>query len=903
MPQNLPLSFHTVLFLLGVSLGVPFSTSLALNPTMTQLIPGGLGSAAGNQHGSSVAVTDRFVLTGEPGNEDAGANAGAAHVFDATTGRRLRRLAPNDGQPDFEFGSHVSASGGRGAVVGGGAVYVFDLQTGKQLHKLTPSGATGGFGYRTAISGHVVVVGAWLDDDLGNNSGAVYLYDLRGAGAEMTETFKIFAADPGVDDRFGVSVAIQGAYVAVGSERGDGVVANSGAVYVFDANTGLQMRKLFAADGAVDNDFGIDVAIDGNHLLVGAQFAAGASANTGACYLYDLTNGNVLNRFFASDGAASDRFGASVALRHGRALVGAWLSDLGAVSNVGSAYLFDPLSSGPESRKWMAPDFSSSARFGLSVALGFNMAVVGAPDGKAQGPSSGSVYKLSPVAGVLSMKSVAKAGDFAPGAPDTTYSRFNNLAVNLSNGATLFTARLMGEGSDRNRDEGAWSDLSGSVELNPLNLVAKRRQDLAAFGVGYEGVSLSQARSVVMNAMDRGLIHAQLMGAGVNKDNNQLLLSVTGTTVAPLFRTGNPVATLGGASVANILEVSQIRGNRASLTYQLKRSAGGVGPASDTGALLLNTATTAVTDAAPREGELMFGLDRFGQFFGRVAMNVAGGDGFAFGSYRVLNLGGRPLQQLCLADSGLVDVATQGETAPGTGGAVFASFTGESVDEAGSVLFRATLQGGGTTAKTNEGLWKGSDLLLRKGDAPDPALPLQKISRLLGFWPSQGGMELLLVKLAGSGVTAANDCALYLRQEDGSLLKLMREGDRCADLDEAAVGVIQRVDVDPVSGGYAVLASLASSKTTNQALFRGRLASGNSATQQVFRLPALKLRKGSLLQATGSSTTGIRSLQILTSPDKTGAGAKGLAQSVGEKGVALAIEFDNRAVELLTGDP
>ena len=903
MPQNLPLFFNSAFYVLWLLFGAPLSSSLAFNPTIMQLNPGGVNSAVGNLYGSAVAVTDRFLLSGEPGNNDAGQNAGAAHVFDAATGRRLRRLAPNDGQPEFSFGSHVSASGGRGVVVGGGAVYVFDLFTGRQLHKLTPSGVTGGFGYRTAINGDVVAVGAWLDDDMGNNSGAVYLFDLAGADAEMTETFKIYASDPGVDDRFGVSVALQGAYVAVGSERGDGLVANSGAVYVFDSNTGLQLRKIFANDGLVDDDFGIDVAIDGNHLLVGAQFAAGASANTGACYLYDLTNGSLLNRFFASDGSSSDRFGASVSLRHGRALVGAWLSDLGTVSNVGAAYLFDPRSSGPELRKWTAPDFSSSARFGISVALGVNMAVVGAPNGMALGTNSGSVYKFSPVAGVLSMRSIAKSGDFAPGAPDTTYSKFNNLAYNLSNGATLFSAGLKGEGSNRNRDMGAWSDLSGNMELNPLNLVAKSRVDLTALGSGYSGVSLSQTRSLVMNAIDRGLVHAQLMGAGVNKDNNQLLLSVTGTVVSPLFRAGNPVSELGGASVSNILEFSQVRGNRASLAYQLKRASGVSGLMSDTGALLLNTATAAVTDATPREGELMFGLDRFGQFFGRVAMSVDAGSGFAFGSYRVMNLGGRPLQQLCLADSGLVDVATQGETAPETGGATFSSFTGESVNEAENVIFRATVKGEGTTTKTNEGLWKSNALLLRKGSAPDPALPLQKVSRFLGFWPSQGGMELLLVKLEGSGVSAANDCALFLKQEDGSLLKIMREGDTCADLDEAPIGVIQRVDVDPISGRYLVLASLASAKTTNQALFMGGLASGNSTTQRIFRLPALKIRKGCLLQAAGSSTTVIRSLQILARPDKTGAGAKGLAQSLGDKGLALAVEFDNRAIELLTGEP
>ncbi len=81
----------------------------------------------------------------------------------------------------------------------------------------------------------------------------------------------------------------------------------------------------------------------------------------------------------ASDGNAGDRFGFSVALDGNRALIGAWADDDNGTDS-GSAYVFAwDGSAWMEVQKLMPSDGSSYDYFGLSVALDGDYALVGAP--------------------------------------------------------------------------------------------------------------------------------------------------------------------------------------------------------------------------------------------------------------------------------------------------------------------------------------------------------------------------------------------------------------------------------------------------------------------------------------------------------------------------------------------
>ncbi|MCB1237710.1 MAG: FG-GAP repeat protein, partial [Verrucomicrobiae bacterium] len=136
-----------------------------------------------NLAGTSVAVSDLYVLVGEPNHSEVVGQAGAVHVFSATTGRYLRKLTASDGDGNHRFGSSVSISGTMALIgapfdglAGDGKAYVFDLKTGRQKLILAQTDATGGdrFGSAVAIDGDRALVGA-VDHNL--STGAAYLFD------------------------------------------------------------------------------------------------------------------------------------------------------------------------------------------------------------------------------------------------------------------------------------------------------------------------------------------------------------------------------------------------------------------------------------------------------------------------------------------------------------------------------------------------------------------------------------------------------------------------------------------------------------------------------------------------------------------------------------------------------
>jgi hypothetical protein len=166
------------------------------------------------------------------------------------------------------------------------------------------------------------------------------------------------------------------------------------------------------------------------------------------------------------------------------------------------------------------------------------------------------------------------------------------------------------------------------------------------------------------------------------------------------------------------------------------------------------------------------------------------------------------------------------------------------------------------------------------------------------------GQVLVLATMRGPGVTLANDTVLWLLQEDGSSLLLLREGDFAPDCDGARIGVIQRVIAESRNGQYAVLASLTGAASTrDQALFSA--STSKSLALKGLRRPFLKLRKGVRYSPELSSAGAIlKSIALPASAfDATGAGAKGLGQPLDDNGgVVLKLTFSDNAVEILRGD-
>ena len=124
-------------------------------------------------------------------------------------------------------------------------------------------------------------------------------------------------------------------------------VDDAGAVYPLAIDPLVQQAKLTASDGAANDQLGNSVALssDGNTALVGAVFAdIGSNTDQGAAYVFVRSGSTWAQqaKLTASDGAANDQFGFSVALSSdgNTALVGAWLADIGSNTDQGAAYVF-----------------------------------------------------------------------------------------------------------------------------------------------------------------------------------------------------------------------------------------------------------------------------------------------------------------------------------------------------------------------------------------------------------------------------------------------------------------------------------------------------------------------------------------------------------------------------------
>jgi len=243
------------------------------------------------------------------------------------------------------------------------------------------------FGISVAIDGDIAVVGAYQNDANAPDCGAAYIYEL--SGSQWVERQKLAASDASSGDKFGRSVAIDGDTIVVGSYYGDNTEPNTGVAYVFTRTGALwtQQQKLFASDGVSNDRFGISVSVKADCIVVGAY---GDDKYTGAAYVFVRT-GSVWSeqqKLTASDRAQGDHFGYAVAMDANTILVGAHKD------YAGSVYVFDR-----QETTWVegdilrASDGNQYDYFGCSVALDGNMAVIGAYECDINGiPDAGAAY-------------------------------------------------------------------------------------------------------------------------------------------------------------------------------------------------------------------------------------------------------------------------------------------------------------------------------------------------------------------------------------------------------------------------------------------------------------------------------------------------------------------------------
>ena len=226
------------------------------------------------------------------------------------------------------------------------------------------------------------------------------------------ETVKLLASDGAAGDLFGIRVAVSGDTALVGAANDEDNGPFSGSAYVFQRDAGGadnwgQVKKLLASDGAAIDQFGYSVAISGDTALVGARGRADSGTASGAAYVFQRDAGGADNwgqvkKLLASDGAAGDQFSFSVEVSGDTALVGALFDDdFGSQS--GAAYVFQRDAGGADNwgqvKKLLASDAATRDLFGYSVAVSGDTALVGAVGDDDKGGNSGSAYVFQRDAG------------------------------------------------------------------------------------------------------------------------------------------------------------------------------------------------------------------------------------------------------------------------------------------------------------------------------------------------------------------------------------------------------------------------------------------------------------------------------------------------------------------------
>jgi hypothetical protein len=290
----------------------------------------------GDRFGEAVSVSDNVVVIGALLDRDVAHIAGAAYVFryNGSTWVEEQKLTASDAAIGDLFGTSACIDGdtliigapSKGLVARSGSAYIFRYEGSSwvEKQKLVASDTDGNddFGHSVSLSGNVAVVG---EPEYGvkfpsPETGSAYVFRLE--NDLWVEEAKLTASDAAPDDWFGISVAVDGEVVLVGSLLDDDQGARSGSAYVyrFDGATWIEEQKLLASDGASCDMFGSAVSLCGDVAVVGAHGDSHSGIQfTGSAYVFRF-NGitwQEVEKLTASDAAGSDLFGHAVSVEGG----------------------------------------------------------------------------------------------------------------------------------------------------------------------------------------------------------------------------------------------------------------------------------------------------------------------------------------------------------------------------------------------------------------------------------------------------------------------------------------------------------------------------------------------------------------------------------------------------------
>ena len=166
-----------------------------------------------------------------------------------------------------------------------GSVFVFDYNLGLLTTLQSPDGKKfTRYGECIAVSEDHLVVGepgANLDEN--NGAGKAYVYD-----TDWNLLTTLQSPAPEDDAEFGVDVSIAGDLVVVGEAKGDVTSGDEGKVYVFDLSGNL-LDTIVSPEPETGAEFGCNVVTDGELLVVSEVYTAvGGLTGAGKIHVFRL---------------------------------------------------------------------------------------------------------------------------------------------------------------------------------------------------------------------------------------------------------------------------------------------------------------------------------------------------------------------------------------------------------------------------------------------------------------------------------------------------------------------------------------------------------------------------------------------------------------------------------------
>lgn len=291
------------LFMIG-AVSIFDGTTGSLIKTIWNPEPNTIKDQVGGAFGQSVAHIGNNIVIGNSARDVNGIRTGAVYIFD-NAGNLLSTI--NDPNPNIadNFGRNLVAWNDKFAVsvegrsVGNtahaGVVSIYDANTNSLIKTIDNPNPTpyARFGSSIDVSGDILLIAApFTTVDGDENVGEVYLYDAN--TGNLIKTIK--NPDPDDGDHFGRSVLFAGDKIVIGA-IGDGVF-DEGSVYIYDKSGNLintiHSPDKSAKSGFYSNEFGVSLSFTGNKLAIGDDNKMVNGIRAGAVYVYDITNGKLL---------------------------------------------------------------------------------------------------------------------------------------------------------------------------------------------------------------------------------------------------------------------------------------------------------------------------------------------------------------------------------------------------------------------------------------------------------------------------------------------------------------------------------------------------------------------------------------------------------------------------------